>query len=86
MKPEEIKLGDKLRDKVTGYEGIALAKTEWLNGCWRVMLQAKGVKDGKPHEPFSVDVQQLELVEGAAVKVEKTKLPGGPYPDPIPTP
>jgi hypothetical protein len=29
----EIKLGDYVRDKLTGFKGVAVARTEFVNGC-----------------------------------------------------
>jgi len=43
---KEIKLGDKVRDKVTGFEGIATAKTEFLNGCIQIEVTPK-IKKGE---------------------------------------
>ena len=35
----KIKLGIKVRDKVTGFEGIATARIKYLNGCNTVLNQ-----------------------------------------------
>lgn len=81
-----LKLGDKVRDTVTGLEGIAIAKTEWLNGCFRWTVQPPIDKDGKVPEAHSVDEHQLIVV------TEKTHVPnratGGPRPAPrdLPSP
>jgi hypothetical protein len=32
----EVRLGDKVRDRVTGYSGIATSRTEFLNGCIQI--------------------------------------------------
>ena len=37
-------LGAKLRDKVTGFEGIATTRTEHLNRCWDYAIQATKLK------------------------------------------
>lgn len=31
----QVNLGDRVKDQVTGFEGIAIARTEWLFGCPR---------------------------------------------------
>lgn len=59
---ETVKLGAKVRDTITGLEGIVIHKTEWLNGCWRIGVQPQELKDGKPVEYSVFDVEQLELV------------------------
>ena len=60
---ETVELGQKVRDRITGFEGVAVAKTEWLNGCWRISIQSKELKDGAPIDPQVFDIEQLELVE-----------------------
>ena len=75
----EIKLGDLARDKITGYEGIVISRTEWLNGCVRLGLQAKKMKDGLPLADAVFDVGQLVLVKAGAFD-RKPKPTGGPYP------
>lgn len=53
------KLGEELKDVVSGYKGIAVARVEYINGCVQYALQST-VKDGevKPAEYF--DFQRLE--------------------------
>lgn len=53
-----FKLGQRLRDRVTGIEGIATSKVEYLNGCVQYCIQPEA-KDNKnvDHEYF--DIQQL---------------------------
>lgn len=66
-----------------GWEGIATARYEFLNGCVRVELSAAG-KDGEP-KSHVFDSQQLELVPAAkSVKVERKKTGGPPVATPIP--
>lgn len=62
----KIKLGQKVRDTLTGNEGTAVARTEWLHGCVRISIQPEGGKDGIPYEIFVVDEPQLELVKAEA--------------------
>lgn len=76
-----MKLGDKVRDKVTGYEGIAIGKTEWLNGCTRWTVQSQTLHEGKPIDSFCFDEPQLEIVEVEPVKAGP-KTTGGPIPSP----
>lgn len=41
-----VNLGDKARDPISGYEGICVARTHWLNGCVRATLQADKSRTG----------------------------------------
>lgn len=72
----DLRLGEKYRDKVSGWGGILTARYEYLNGCVRVELSAKD-KDGEP-KAFVFDEEQVELVADApAVEIERRKT-GGP--------
>lgn len=42
----KVELGHEYKDRVTGFKGIAVAKTKHLNGCDRVAIQAKVNKEG----------------------------------------
>jgi len=73
-------LGDIAKDTITGFEGVVVAITEWLNGCLRITIQPQAMKDGKPigHETF--DIEQVELV--SPKEPPKAKPSGGPKPEP----
>lgn len=62
-----VKLGDKAKDIVSGFEGIAVGKTIWLNGCTRVGLQSDILQDGKPIDTQWFDAPQLVVVEADKV-------------------
>lgn len=77
-----INLGDKVKDKVTGFAGIAIARTEWLNGCIRVTVQPDKLTDGKVAASETIDEPQLVVVKIGQVKV-KVSDTGGPIPAPV---
>lgn len=58
-----VELGDMVKDKITGFEGLALEKSEYLNGCVQFEVQPKIDKEGKIPEPSHIDEQQLEVIE-----------------------
>ena len=77
-----VRLGDKARDSVSGFEGICVARTEWLNGCWRITLQPVGLdKDGKPQDTQTFDDFQLEVIIPGSVR-SGSKSTGGPRDEP----
>jgi hypothetical protein len=77
---EKIKLGDKVRCKLTGCEGTVIAITEWLNQCRRMSIQPSHLKDGVPVDPTTLDEVQLEILSaGPPTTPKKT---GGPRPEP----
>lgn len=79
MKKSDINLGDYARDTITGYTGTVVARTEWINGCVRYIVQSNQLKDGVPLEPQHVDSQQLEVVKKENPIPSPAKT-GGPMP------
>lgn len=78
MKYKNVKLGSVARDTITGFTGVLVGKTEWLNGCVRLTIQPKELHEGKPVETITFDVEQVEIVEEAKPKARKSS--GGPMP------
>lgn len=78
---EQVKLGCLAQDSITGFTGVVVAITEWLNGCRRITIQPKELKDGKPIDGHTFDAEQVELVCPA---VPKDVVPsGGPRIEPV---
>lgn len=72
-----VKLGDKVKDRITGFTGVAIGRTEWLYGCDRIVVQPAVGKDGKMGETATFDEPQLEIIASKKVKVPKLKKTGG---------
>ena len=80
-----IELGCKVKDKITGFTGVVVGKTEWLYGCVRCGVSSKELHNGSPIDTQWFDEESLELVEGEAQPVEEhdtDKPPAGPRNDP----
>lgn len=73
----DVVLGDRYRDPLTGFEGVATAVTFYLYGCERVSLEY--VKDGKV-EFEAFDTPRLVHVAGDLPPgvPQPGGLPGGP--------
>lgn len=63
-----VGLGDQVKDRITGFSGVVIARTEWLNSCNRITVQPKELKDGKPVEAQVFDEYDLKVVKAAAFK------------------
>jgi hypothetical protein len=74
-----MQLGDLVKDTITGFSGVVTCKSEWLNGCVRLTLQPVKMKDGKPVESITFDVEQLVLVKAA--KANRGLPSGGDRPN-----
>jgi len=77
-------LGKQGRDLVTGYKGIVVCVTTWMNQCRRITLQSQEMKDGKPVETICIDFEQLKII-GKGLSIE-AKPSGGPMPSPLRAP
>jgi len=72
-----IVLGDKVKDIITEFEGIATARAEYLNGCVQYLLQPKyDKKNNKIPEPEWIDEQQLKVINPKP-KQQTTSTGGG---------
>lgn len=71
-----FRLGDKVRDKINGLEGIAINRAYHMTGCDRftIELPADG---GKPGEIYSCDGNRLELVEAFPDRHRVDEVPDG---------
>lgn len=79
----EIKLGDKVKDIHTNFVGIAVYKTEFLNGCIQFGVAPKVGGDNKIIEEAGIDSQSLIVIKKGSrhhkviKKKVKEKTPGG---------
>jgi hypothetical protein len=74
MEARMLKIGDVAKDRVTGFEGVIVGRTEWLSGCITFGVQGKEMKDGRPTDAVWFDEARLTETPIA------TK--GGPCPTP----
>lgn len=71
-----IRLGQQVRDKGTGFVGIAVAKVEFMNGYTQFCVKPEMCDPGKMPEGHYIDDIQLEVV-GDGIMVNLQKTPGG---------
>lgn len=58
----KVNLGDEVKDKISGFIGIAVSRSEWLYNCVRIQVQPQGLHEGKPIEVQHYDEDQLEVI------------------------
>ncbi len=74
-----IKLGQKGKDKVTGFIGIIVARSSWFTGCDQYLLSPKAKKSDEIKDAQWFDEGRIEIVgRGILPKEVKTKKNGGP--------
>ncbi len=81
-----IQLGDRVKDPVSGFQGIAISSHTYMHGCTRISVQPPIGEDGKLPDAHAFDEPALVIVEAQAVSVSPVasgQRTGGPdkYPD-----
>lgn len=73
----QIKLGSKAKDKVTGFTGIIIGRIDYLFGCTQYGLSPEA-KDGKIIDTSWFDEGRIEIV-GIGINPEEVRVerPGG---------
>jgi len=70
-----IKLGSKVKDTISGFEGIVVGRAEYLYGCVQILVQPEGLKeDGQPVASRWMDEQRFTE--------DSTAKAGGPQNEP----
>ena len=81
----EIKLGMKIKDTITGIEGICVAKTQYLTNCTHYSIQPKPTKDKPNSVPdwVSIDESRVAIVSSTIIKKRSVKKgsTSGPTPE-----
>lgn len=75
----QVKLGDEVRDTVSGFAGVATGRSVFLNGCARICVQPLVSADGKLPDAHWFDEPQL-IVTKSSVVPEGRRDTGGPMP------
>lgn len=73
----KVKLGRRYRDRVTGFEGVAVSLHEYIQGCRRITLE-KLSADGDKLLSLTFDEPNLEQV-GPRVVERLGAATGGPH-------
>ena len=73
---DKIMLGNKVKDKITGFVGIVVSEHHYLNGCVRYSVQPTELKDGKMLNVVSFDSPRLETIEVGVATIGDTKACG----------
>tara|TARA_R110002049_G_scaffold199037_2_gene369118 strand:+ start:113 stop:364 length:252 start_codon:yes stop_codon:yes gene_type:complete len=80
----KFNLGNEVKDKITGFQGIATGHAEYLTGCDQYVVQPKCEKNGTYPDANWFDEGRLEWVSKGIAKEEvKAEKNGSDYRAPI---
>jgi len=68
----KFKLGDDIKDTVTGFRGTITARIEYLNGCIQYCVEPKVGKEMKMEKHHWIDEGQIELTKGKSKRESKS--------------
>ena len=71
----KFKTGDEVKDRITGFSGVVMCRTQYLTGCNRYSVMSKKLEDKRPAEWIAFDEDQL--IETGKIKKIKTRNVGG---------
>ncbi len=73
----KFELGQKVKERITGFKGVIVARSQYMTGCNRYGIQSQKLKsDGKPLEWEYFDEDLLEI-DGKNINI-KIQQRGGP--------
>lgn len=79
----KFELGETLKDKITGFKGVVMARAEYFTGCIHYGLCSQSLHDGKPIDWEWIDESQLVKVRGAkSITGESKASTSGPFQNP----
>ena len=77
-----VGLGDRVRDRISGFRGIATCRSTFLYGCIRISITPEETdKDGKVNQAEWFDEPQVEVLETAAALATTKSDKHGPRED-----
>lgn len=80
-----VALGQRVKDQVTGFQGIAECITIWRFGCLRIGIRPEKLDEkGMPFEVVFFDEPQVEVIEPKGVGFGVKAPRGGPRKDEVP--
>lgn len=71
-----VKLGQKVKDLVTGFEGVAASIHTYMHGCRRIGVEPTHTDEkGKPIEVRLFDEHRVEIIEDQEIPVAAHMIP-----------
>ena len=80
----QISLGDRVKDKITGFTGIATAISDYIDGCQQVLINPPVKEDGSFVSGHWFDAERLAIVDKGAVTIDAAQTGGPANPSEIP--
>ena len=66
-----MELGDRVKDKVSGFKGIAIWRSRHITGCDTIGIQPAMDKDGNLPDAKVFDITSVQVVKAGVVKIPR---------------
>ena len=77
-----VLLGQKARDRITGFTGVITGHVAYISGCNQVLLVPQVGKDGKLVDSQWFDEQRVEILKALRINLDNSRTPGPDLPAP----
>ena len=74
----KIRLGEEVKDRITGFRGIVISRSQWLTNCNTYGIKSQELKDNVPLDTQWFDEPTLETLLMSIPIVESNRETGGP--------
>lgn len=78
-----IELGQKVKDRITGFEGVVTGRCAYISGCDQALVTPPVDKEGKHVEAHWFDVQRLQVLPDRVITLDNGLTLGADVPAPI---
>jgi hypothetical protein len=79
----KILLGQRVKDKLTGFEGLVTGRAQYITGCDQLLVQPSLNGKGEFVEARWLDEPRLDITESSQVMINMTSDKGGDKAAPI---
>ena len=77
-----FQFGQKCKDQITGFEGVAIGHVCYISGCNQVLLAPPINKDGNKRDAEWFDEQRLVQTSKKVIVLDNSRTPGFDKPAP----
>lgn len=71
-----IKLGQKVKDVITGFQGVVTGRCEYITGCNQVLVQPRVKDDGSRNAGEWFDEDRVEFIDESILTLPRKTADG----------
>lgn len=71
-----MNLGEKARDRITGFEGVVTGLALYISGCDQALLAPPVDNEGRFRDGLWFDIRRLVRIDGPTIVLDNGATPG----------